>query len=89
MKGEYKYMNEEYRTTDMATYGYIMLRSQIDDNIKTRLKQIIRENGKKAVFVFEDPENQSDQLVVDFINSDIKQFDSIIRDVKKIIFQEA
>ncbi len=79
-------MDNEFKTNDMALYAYIMMRCQTNGGVKMTFKNFRKGEEKKFEFVFDDPENQSDQLKVEFMNSDCKIFDSIIRDVKKILF---
>lgn len=78
-------MSKEVKTNDMALYGYIMMRSQIDSKITMKFKGYSK-GERKMEFIFDDPEDQLDLLKVEFINSDCKIFDSFIRDVKKILF---
>ncbi len=77
---------KEFTTTDMALYGYMMMRSQTDSKVKMVFKRFNKGGEKKFEFIFDDPEDQADWLKVEFINSDCKIFDSFIRDVKKILF---
>lgn len=79
-------MEKEITTNDMALYGYIMMRNQVDSKVKMAFKRFNKGGDHKFEFVFDDPEDQLDWLKVEFINSDCKIFDSFIRDVKKILF---
>lgn len=79
-------MDNEFKTSDMALYAYIMMRSQRDENVEMVFRKFNKAEEKKFEFIFSDPKNQAEYLKVEFLNSDCKIFDSYIRDVKKILF---
>lgn len=77
-------MDKEFVTTDLALTAYIKMQSQIDTACKMKFKRFNKANGRKIEFIFDDPQEQADDMQVQFLNSPCKLFDSEIRDLKKI-----
>ena len=76
-----------FKTTDLALCAYIKMRSQVDNTVKMKFLKYRKINeSRKIEFSLSDPDNQADNVTVEFLNSESKQFDSEVRDLKKLLF---
>jgi len=64
-------------TNDIAMAAYLFYR-------KLSLKSAIRDQGSKFKFCFDDPDSQAEQMTIDFINSESREFDSSMRSLKSL-----
>jgi len=70
---------QTYKTSDIALAAYLKLKG---------LKLVQCSRDGKFQFVFEDPENQAEDLALEFVNSDIRKYDDEIRSLKKVIYSK-
>jgi len=66
-----------FSTNDIAMAAYLFYR-------KLSLKSAIRDQGMKFKFCFDDPDNKAEQMTIDFINSESREFDSSMRSLKSL-----
>lgn len=71
--------NKTYSTSDIALAAYLKLKG---------LRLIECGRADKFNFVFEDHDDQGEQLAIEFINSDMRKYDDEIRSLKKIIYSK-
>jgi hypothetical protein len=67
--------NEVYETEELNVAAYFLMM-----NVKMLKNEY---NHNKVRFTFEDDGEKCKKLVVDFLNSDFKIYDGIVRDLKK------
>ena len=77
---------KEYKTRDLSFSAYLNMRIKTDDSVKMEFIRFDRGSERKVFFVYSDPINQVDNLMVEFLNSESKMFDSEVRDMKKLLF---
>lgn len=70
---------KNYTTSDIALAAYLKLKG---------LKLIECGRGEKFIFVFEDPNGESEALSLEFSNSEIRKYDDEMRSLKKIIYNK-
>lgn len=67
-----------YTTSDIALAAYLRLKG-------LALLECSNE-GPKFRFLFEDPDNQAQDLALEFINSDFRRYDDEMRSLKKVLY---
>jgi Uri superfamily endonuclease len=72
-------MSEEniFPTEDLGLSGYLIM---IGVPMKSHKK-----NGDRVCFYFDDSEETCSRHHIDYINSEFRKFDSVLRDLKKLV----
>ena len=68
-----------YTTSDIAISAYLMLRG-------LKLLSASRETTGRFKFEFEDPKDEANGLVVEYITSEFSAFDTHLKNLKKLLY---
>ena len=71
-------------TSDLALAAYIRLRAKTD-KLKIQNTDTFRKNGREFVFKFDDPDDQFDEISLQFSNSESFSFDNEVRVLKTLL----
>jgi len=69
-----------YETSDIAIAAYLMMKG-------LKLISAGREKSGRFKFVFDDPNSESSQLCVEFVNSEAALFDAHVKNLKNILYK--
>jgi hypothetical protein len=71
---------QKFQTSDIAIAAYVMM-------MGLRLESATRSQTGRFKFVFLDPDDQGNQLAVDYVNSESAKFDAHMKNLKNILFK--
>ena len=66
-------------TSDLPLAAYLVVNG-------LNLQKARKMSGGKFEFILNDPDDNAEQLSIDYINSDFCKFDNTIRSIKKILY---
>lgn len=69
-----------FETSDIAIASYVMMKG-------LKLISADRDYKGKFNFKFDDPKNKGPTLAVDYVNSESARFDSIMKNLKSILYK--
>ena len=70
---------KEYSTSDLALAAFLLMRG-------LKIKDAQKISSGKFKFLFDDPKDRGKKLALDFVNSEICEFDNQVRNLKKLIY---
>ncbi len=68
-----------FETTDLAFAGYLQMKG-------FRVNKIDKYSNKKYTFCFQDPEEEAESTIYEFLSSESKRFDDSVRALKNLCF---
>ena len=69
-----------FETSDIGVAAYVMMKG-------LKLRSATRDGRGRFKFIFEDPKNQGGVVAVDYVNSESARFDSIMKNLKNILYK--
>ncbi len=72
---------QAFATDNLSLAAYLKMRGKKMTGYETA--------RAKVIFYFDDEDGQCERMYVEFLNSDIKRFDSEVRDLKKLFKKRA
>ena len=69
-----------FETSDIAIASYVMMRG-------LKLISADRDQRGRFYFKFEDPNDKGNSYAVDYVNSESARFDSIMKNLKSILYK--
>tara|TARA_E500000331_G_C17265911_1_gene717135 strand:+ start:1974 stop:2195 length:222 start_codon:yes stop_codon:yes gene_type:complete len=72
---------KQYQTSDLSLAAYLLLKG-------VKLLKAEKENSGKFIFLFDDPDSKCKKLSLDFLNSELSEYDNHVRNLKKIIYSK-
>ena len=69
-----------YKTSDLSIAAFLMMKG-------LKLSNAFRAPNGQFMFEFDDPDNQGQQLAIEFMNSELAVYDNHVRNLKKILYK--
>jgi len=76
--------DEPWETSDLGTAAFVHMRGL--KLLGSRLADRGESGGGKFVFMFADPKQEGYDLMVEYLNSECREFDSKVRSLKKLCY---
>jgi 5S rRNA maturation endonuclease (ribonuclease M5) len=72
---------KEYQTSDLSLGAYLLMKG-------LKLKKAEKIQSGKFIFLFSDPDDRGNVLAIEFLNSELCEYDNHVRNLKKILYSK-